>query len=82
MKNIPDNTVDMILTDPPYGTTKCKWDVTIPFDPLWEQYHRITKENAAIVIFGQEPFSSLLRISNINEYRYDIYWGKRKVDQY
>ena len=79
MKEIPDSSVDMILTDLPYGTTKCYWDIIIPFEPLWEQYHRIAKGNAAIVLFGQEPFSSLLRLSNIKEYKYDIYWEKERL---
>lgn len=78
MKNIEDNTVDCIICDLPYGTTKCSWDIAIPFDKLWEQYNRICKENAAIVLFGSEPFSSQLRLSNINNYKYDIYWVKEK----
>ena len=77
MNNIPDKSIDMILCDLPYGTTKCKWDVVIPFDKLWEQYNRIIKDNGAIVLFGQEPFSSLLRLSNLDNYKYDIYWGKK-----
>ena len=60
MKNIPDNSVDMILCDLPYGTTACKWDTIIPFEPLWEQYNRVIKDNGAIVLFGSEPFSSKL----------------------
>lgn len=76
MKNIPDKSVDMILCDLPYGTTACKWDTIIPFEPLWEQYKRITKENAAIVLFGSEPFSSKLRMSNLNMYKYDWVWDK------
>ena len=58
MKNISDKSVDMILCDLPYGTTACKWDVIIPFEPLWGQYNRIIKDNGAIVLFGSEPFSS------------------------
>ena len=79
MKNIPDKSVDMILCDLPYGTTKCSWDIVIPFNKLWEQYDRIAKDNAAIVLFGQEPFSSLLRNSNIDNYKYDIYWEKERL---
>ena len=79
MKNIPDKSVDMILCDLPYGTTKCSWDIIIPFDKLWEQYDRITKDNAPILLFGQEPFSSLLRNSNIDNYKYDIYWEKERL---
>jgi DNA modification methylase len=76
MKNIPRGKIDMILCDLPYGTTACKWDNVIPFEPLWEQYKRIIKDNGAIVLFGQEPFSSYLRLSNINNYRYDWIWEK------
>ena len=61
MKLIDDKSVDMILTDLPYGTTQCAWDVIIPFEPLWEQYNRIIKDNGAILLFGSEPFSSYLR---------------------
>jgi len=76
MKDIPDKSIDMILCDLPYGTTACKWDVVIPFEPLWEQYKRIIKDRGAIVLFGSEPFSSYLRISNIKQYRYDWKWDK------
>lgn len=79
MKEIPSKSVDMILCDLPYGTTKCKWDIIIPFDKLWEQYNRIIKDNGAILLFGQEPFSSLLRCSNIKDYKYDIYWEKERL---
>ncbi|OQA48418.1 MAG: hypothetical protein BWY47_01051 [Bacteroidetes bacterium ADurb.Bin302] len=78
MKRIPDKFVDMILCDLPYGTTACKWDTIIPFEPLWEQYNRIIKKNGAIVLFGNEPFSSALRISNIKNYKYDWKWDKVK----
>ena len=77
MKRIPDKSVDMILCDLPYGTTACKWDTIIPFEPLWEQYERIIKDNGAIVLFGSEPFSSNLRMSNIVGYKYDWVWDKR-----
>ena len=79
MKRIPDKSVDCIITDLPYGTTKCAWDMIIPFDEMWKEYHRVIKDNGAIVLFGQEPFSSLLRASNINEYKYDIYWEKERL---
>lgn len=79
MKEIKDKSIDMILCDLPYGTTACKWDDVIPFDKLWEQYERITKDNGAIVLFGQEPFSSLLRISNLKTYKYDWYWEKERL---
>ena len=76
MKNIPDGSIDLILTDPPYGTTACKWDSIIPFEPMWIQLKRIIKLNGAIVLFGSEPFSSFLRISNIEMYKYDWVWEK------
>lgn len=79
MKKIPNGVVDAIICDLPYGTTSCQWDVVIPFDQLWEQYHRICKPNAAIILFGSEPFSSFLRMSNLDEYRYDIYWEKERL---
>ena len=78
MKDIPDKSIDMILCDLPYGTTACKWDVIIPFEPLWEQYNRIIKDNGAIVLFGSEPFSSYLRMSNIKNFKYDWIWNKKK----
>lgn len=78
MKYIPDGSVDMVLTDPPYGTTACKWDSVIPFEPMWEQLKRIIKPNGAIVLFGSEPFSSHLRMSNIKQYKYDWVWDKKK----
>jgi len=78
MKDIPDKSVDMILCDLPYGTTACKWDSVIPFKQLWEQYNRLIKDNGAIVLFGSEPFSSYLRMSNIKNYKYDWVWRKSK----
>lgn len=71
--------VDAIITDPPYGTTKCIWDNVIPFDKMWDCIKRIRKDNSPILIFGNEPFSSILRCSNINEYKYDIYWQKERA---
>lgn len=76
MRDIPDKSVDAIICDLPYGTTACSWDTIIPFDKLWEQYKRIAKPKAPIVLFGSEPFSSLLRASNIHSYRYDWVWEK------
>lgn len=76
MKNIPDGSVDLVLTDPPYGTSNCKWDSIIPFEPMWEQLNRIVKENGVVCIFGSEPFSSALRMSNAKNYKYDQYWKK------
>lgn len=76
MKGIADKSIDMILCDLPYGTTACKWDVIIPFEALWEQYKRVIKDNGAIVLFGSEPFSSYLRLSNLPQYKYDWIWFK------
>jgi len=77
MKQIPDGSIDAIITDPPYGTTACKWDSVIDFDLMWEQLNRIIKPNGAIVLFGSEPFSSALRMSNIKNYKYDWVWNKK-----
>ena len=76
MQKIESGSIDAIITDPPYGTTACKWDSVINFELLWEQLNRIIKFNGAIVLFGSEPFSSALRISNIERFRYDIIWEK------
>ena len=76
MKEIPDNSVDMVLTDPPYGTTRCKWDTVIDFELMWRELKRITKGNGAICLFGSEPFSSSLRMSNIKMFKYDWIWHK------
>lgn len=78
MKLIPDNSVDMCLTDPPYGTTSCKWDSVIPFEPMWKELKRIVKPNGAICLFGSEPFSSALRMSNIKMFKYDWIWHKSR----
>ncbi len=79
MQSIKDNSIDLILCDLPYGCTSCSWDIIIPFDKLWEQYKRIIKPNGAILLFGNEPFSSLLRVSNLDWYKYDIYWEKERL---
>ena len=76
MKKIPDGSVDMVMTDPPYGTTACKWDSIIPFNGMWERLNKLIKPNGAIVLFGSEPFSSALRMSNIKNYKYDWIWEK------
>ena len=76
ISEIEDNSIDAVITDPPYGTTACKWDSVIPFKPMWEQLNRIIKSNGAIVLFGCEPFSSALRMSNIKNYKYDWVWKK------
>ena len=82
MKNIPDKSIDMILCDLPYGTTACKWDSIIDLTLLWEQYNRIIKDNGAIVLFGQEPFSSNVRCSNLVMYRYDWKWKKQRPSNF
>jgi len=76
MKGIPNGSIDLVLADPPYGTTACKWDSIIPLEPMWEQLNRVIKPNGAIVLFGSEPFSSALRMSNIKNYKYDWIWDK------
>ena len=78
MKDIPDKSIDMILCDLPYGTTDCKWDNVIPFETLWEQYNRIIKDNSAICLFGQQPFTSKLINSNLKLFRYEWIWQKTK----
>lgn len=78
MPTLPDHSIDMILCDLPYGTTACTWDIVIPFEPLWTQYKRLIKRNGAIVLFGSEPFSSLLRLNNLDWYKYDWVWKKDK----
>ena len=78
MKDIPDGSVDMILCDLPYGTTACKWDSVIPFEPLWEQYKRLIKDEGAICLFGSEPFSTELRHSNLKMFKYDWVWEKEQ----
>lgn len=76
MKDIPNGSIDMILCDLPYGTTNCKWDIIIPFEKLWEQYYRITKPNAAIVLFSTQPFTTALISSNMKDFRYSLIWDK------
>ena len=76
MKEIPDGSVDLILTDPPYGTTACKWDSIIPLEPMWEQLKRIIKPNGAIVLFCSQPFTSVLIASNLKMYRHQWVWNK------
>ena len=82
MQGIPDKSIDMILCDLPYGTTACKWDVVIPFEPLWKEYNRIIKDRGCIALFGSEPFSSHLRMSNIKDYKYDWIWEKEQGSNY
>ena len=78
MKEIPSGSVDMVLTDPPYGTTACKWDSVIPLEDMWEELKRVIKPNGAIVLFGVEPFSSHLRLGNLKWFKYDWIWVKTK----
>ena len=78
MKNIPDGSVDLVLTDPPYGTTACKWDSVIPFEPMWEQLNRIIKPNGIIALFANQPFTSTLISSNIANYKYNWVWLKNR----
>lgn len=78
LKTISDKSIDLILTDPPFGTTDCKWDNKIDNQKLWEQLNRVIKPNGAILLFGQEPFSTSLRNSNLKNFRYDYIWIKNK----
>jgi len=77
MKDIPDGSIDMILCDLPYGTTACKWDTIIPFEPLWEQYKRIIKDNGAIVLTASQPFTSIAVMSNLEMFKYSWIYKKR-----
>ena len=76
---LQDSSIDFVLTDLPYGTTKCKWDIVIPFEEMWEQLSRIVKPTGAVCLFGTEPFASHLRLSNIHQYRYDWVWDKARA---
>ena len=78
MKKIDDKSIDMILCDLPYGTTACKWDTVIPFEPLWEQYERVIKDNGAIVLTASQPFTTALINSNIKYFRYSWIWEKEQ----
>ena len=82
MKHIKEKSVDMILCDLPYGMTKNSWDVVIPFDELWREYNRIIKDNGAIVLFGSQPFTSLMITSNLNMFRYCLVWEKNKFSDF
>ena len=78
MQAIPDGSIDAIICDPPYGTTQCKWDSIIPLEPMWEQLKRVIKKNGAIVLFGSQPFTSVLVCSNLPTFKYDWTWRKPK----
>ena len=79
MNDISDNSIDCIICDLPYGSTSCKWDILIPFDSMWKQIKRISKPTTPVLLFGQEPFASKLRLSNLEDYKYDIYWEKERL---
>lgn len=82
MQSIKEKSIDMILCDLPYGMTKNKWDSIIPFENLWKEYHRIIKEHGAIVLFGSQPFTSLLVTSNLKYFRYSLVWEKNKFSDF
>lgn len=81
LQNIPTGSIDLILTDPPYGTTACKWDSIIPLEKMWPLLDRVIKSNGVTVLFGNEPFSSMLRMGNIKNYKYDWVWQKKHTGQ-
>jgi len=78
LPTLPDQSVDLILTDLPYGTTACKWDNIIPFEPMWKELKKVIKDKGCIALFGTEPFSSHLRLSNLNQFKYDWIWQKQQ----
>jgi site-specific DNA-methyltransferase (adenine-specific) len=82
LKTLPDHSVDMVLTDLPYGMTKNKWDVVIPFEPMWKEITRVTKPTAAIVLFANNPFGAMLIASNVKQYRYSLVWEKNKFSDF
>lgn len=82
MTTLPDASIDMVMCDLPYGTTACKWDAVIPFEPLWAEYKRVTKPGAAIVLTASQPFTSLLVTSNLNAFRYQWVWEKSKASNF
>ncbi|HQO99309.1 MAG TPA: site-specific DNA-methyltransferase [Caldisericia bacterium] len=82
MKQIDDKSVDLILCDLPYGTTACKWDTIIPFEPLWKEYKRIIKDNGAIVLTASQPFTSALVMSNLDMFKYELIWEKEKATNF
>ena len=79
MNNIDDKSIDMICIDPPFGITVCDWDSIIPFDKLWKQFKRIRKDNTPILIFGKQPFTTMVNMSNIDEFKYEIIWKKQQA---
>jgi site-specific DNA-methyltransferase (adenine-specific) len=81
MKLIPDGSVDMVMCDLPYGTTACKWDSVIPFEPLWDAYRRVCKKNAAIVLTASQPFTSALVMSNLEMFSHELIWDKGRGNE-
>jgi len=82
LKDIETQSIDLILTDPPYGTTQCKWDSIIPFEPLWKELKRIIKDNGCIALFAQDKFTANLIYSNIKEHKYNLIWNKYLTSGY
>lgn len=82
MKKIPDKSVDMVLTDPPYGSTECGWDIIVPAYSMWIQLKRIVKQDAAIVLFGNEVFTAMTILSNLEMYRYSLVWERSRVSRH
>ena len=82
LPTIPDKSIDLILTDPPYGTTACKWDSVIPFEPMWKELKRIIKDNSAIALFAQDKFTASLIFSNIKNHKYNLIWNKYLTSGY
>ncbi len=80
MKQLPDGSVDMVLADLPYGTTACKWDTRIPFEPLWAELHRVCKQNAAMCMFSKQKFTTTLNASNLKEFKQELIWKKDNHD--
>jgi site-specific DNA-methyltransferase (adenine-specific) len=78
MAKLPESSIDLVLTDPPYGTTACKWDAVIPFEQMWEQLKRVTKKNGAIVMTASQPFTSALVMSNLKAFKHEWIWIKNR----
>jgi len=81
-KKIPNNSIDLVLVDPPYGTTECSWDSIIPLTPMWYEIKRVTKDSGNIIIFGKEPFSSRVRLLALDIFKYDLIWEKSKAQNF
>ena len=82
MKQIKDNSIDLVLCDLPYGTTACSWDIVIPFDKLWEQYNRILKDTGTVILFGSQPFTTNIIASNLDNFRYEYIWVKNNCSNF